>query len=481
MTAIILRNSSGGWEYKTTTDDPLFGPILGSMVEEGMILPDTLVIEGALGEALEREWKYIEELQEWMIWEQKTVSEVVPPNYLDMSSLTLDVRMSSVSRYPYSPPGPVVYRHNISILSNALSLPTGWEAYTAVDEHTPLIDRVVHMRASLEYLRVHKDHAALLYLYMDNQVGYLYRKAEDPVVQQESRRYNYKYEGSLLSPFIRNAWFVQIDKEGNVDRLTLPGMLAKLDWEAVLPILTPYAEVDRDTDVSALLVFARSMTGEIVPDDEIEEDSALLMSRSMNDGISYISPISHDKNDNLDVIYTKLLDNLPEDVDVIRLGLEPILGEKKVKTWMEVPNVRGTTTSSTSRVTLNQFVGWVNAVVLTYQKWYSTAKDARVGQKQLYKAPGKSKNITIDREKFNGIVQFLGNTLGLYAMRRILLSLLYYVSGYAEKKLSKAQQEKVDRAEEFASLLEEYLTEHDGEDENVHTLSLSQVVSNTSV
>ena len=89
MANITLRNMSGGWEYKTTVDDPLFSSILGAMFEEGMELPEVLVMEGALGEVLEREWKYIELLKEWKEREKM---------YTEVSSIAQD----GVLRYTYN-------------------------------------------------------------------------------------------------------------------------------------------------------------------------------------------------------------------------------------------------------------------------------------------------------------------------------------------------------------------------------------------
>ena len=87
-------------------------------------------------------------------------------------------------------------------------------------------------------------------------------------------------------------------------------------------------------------------------------------------------------------------------------------------------------------------------------------------------------------------MQFLGETLGLYAMRRILLSLLYYIDKNADRarklikkenvsEKTKKKHEKdlhaVERAELFAELLEKYIEEHNGEDEGVRTMEMGKL------
>ena len=457
MSAITLRNESGGWEYATTTEDPYFAPILGSMLEWGAELPDTLVIPGALGEALEREWKYISLIDEWMQWENNAVQTMIPADYLMIYSV--DLRRRIVSSYSTLPKR-VLYRHDIRIIANSLNLPTGWEAYVAVDERTPLIDRVAHMQGSLDYLRAHTDHAALLFVYMNEDVLDVYRSVRDPAIADDPKLSKTLYVGSLAAPFFRNAWLTQVDKEHNTRALSIPSMLVRVDWFAAKELVTPYKSED-EYDNPSFLLFALSMTGEEVEEPYMSPENVLRLERTISPGILYENDENIEEDKNLGIVYSKILAQYPDDVDIATMGLEPILGDTKVIAWNPPGSFEDPSSNDISGVTLTHYIGWINAVAITYQAWL-------IDSPEYIHNPGRSKVPVIQKENFPRIVGLLGETVGLYAMRRILLSLLYYINRHPT-----AEQEKIVRANEFAILLEDYLSEHNGEDEDVRTLLLS--------
>jgi hypothetical protein len=519
MSAIILRSTSGKWKYTTKTDDPLFSSIVGAMVEEGMKMPKSLTIPGSLGEELDMNWHYIKEMQDWMSWDTtcnlliedareeakrpKDVSSVdiasllnqvmqgVPLNQAIMQNPALIARMQQVHgpgnvaqipmphnvnpvpsvttiqvpnlevTYPDNPTI-VVWRHEMAVLVNALSLPEGWEAQVAVDERSPLVERVSHMRASMAYLRANPDSAKRIEHLLDPYMKGLYDRSDDPTM-----RSNVERGISLLAPFVRNVWLTAISwgisGATKTPYMSLTYLLQYLDWEVMYEIAKEYKDDER---VQGVLSIAEAVTGKVGP---MKSPYAVHLAKDMKCvgfgngvrmvGISvYISQVSF--------IYSYILSRLPDDVSPSVMGLEPILGIKKVESW-EAPPLEGLVryTSAATTTSVSDIVGAINATVITYLRWYK--------ERTQYVAPSDmtvydaNTGPLIPVNHFKKVVKFLGETLGLYVMRRILLCLLHYIGKNRECNETK-------RADMFCKLLEKHLEGKNGEYDGVLTFAFDK-------
>jgi hypothetical protein len=142
---------------------------------------------------------------------------------------------------------------------------------------------------------------------------------------------------------------------------------------------------------------------------------------------------------NLAKIYAKFLTIVPEDEDVYFMGLDRVLGLPKT-----VVSVRPTGVVNT--ICLAEVVAWVNSAVMHYLEWYF------------------DHSIT-----YGELVMFLSETIGLYAMRRILLSLLHYIQLHKDE-----DNTSMTIAQSLSNALEDYLEHHKGEDETVRTFELGK-------
>jgi hypothetical protein len=487
MSSILLRSESGKWKRETTTDDKLFSPILGAMVEEGIDLGKELVIEGALGEELDEKWWCIELLEEWIMWEAMCldVSSRDVLQHLEELGGQSDwgrVTKNGVRKIEYAdnvitigphanlyvkelrPPQKVLWRQDIAILSNALSLPDGWELHVAVDERTSLIERRHHLQSSLNYLR--KNAASALRRGGGAFTGVNFCVYDEKRVMDDREVVN----GSLFDALGRNCLLIEFDAllKDNRDTSSFPNlttniMVDRMDWH----ILREMTEGNETIEGKAVYSAADYMLG------GTSEGRSWITDVSRRiEGISMDNYYSHPEEcDRMARLYEKLLTILPEDSKY--MGIESILGtDTERQSW------------GTKRV--NEIVGWIHYYALTYLQWLRTydVHAARQTDKRGWE------KLPIARCDFPEIVAFLGKTLGLRSLRRILLSLLYYLVENADKArnprkskkpVSRKTQEKrdkhlqaVERAELFAELIEKYLEEHEGEDEGVKTFKLGE-------
>jgi len=484
MSSILLRSTSGKWQYETTTDDRLFSPILGSMVEAGIELGKELTIEGALGEELDENWHYIEVLREWMDWQDKctNVTDPLAEGVFKTSFILNDelqdenpsketIRERVLVRF-LPPPREVLWRHKMTVLINALNLPVGWELFVAVDERTSLIERRHHFQQGLAYLRkngvigVHQDR---FYTQSGMVLAGMYMRDEKHIMAEgrDNRQICYS---SAIDQLYRNVLLTEMSvrydemlvlEDGEyalfLDVLT---MLDKLDWQ----IASEMSKIQEGEEVGRaqekLDDLSRFMTGE-----SNETDFALIMCVGDDGLYMYNGPCSSKDTPRLSVLYSRFLARLPEDADI---GLQPIFGQN-------AENKR-------DRVPLHRLVDWMNFHTLTYLKG---CKEENLAGMNSTKGRRTLAEIPIPRADFPEIVQLIGKTLGLYALRRMLLSLLHYLSKntktYSKKEVSKATQAKREkqacinrRVEYFCELAEKYLEEHEGEDEGVRTLRIGE-------
>jgi hypothetical protein len=491
--SIVLK--AGRWKYKTTTDDPLFANIVGAMVEDGMKLDDELVIEGVLGEELEKKWECIEVLKDWMSWgsvcnmllsscqyvpeppvitrgimyvpaiPQPSITPLSLANRIQLATNESNVRTSDalairnrLTTLP-TPPSRVLYRHEIQVLANALVLPAGWEAYTAIDEHSSDNEHIYHMKASLEFFRANLESDNYQLSFLEGPVQDLYNRTNDPN----------RTEGSLLAPFIRNLWL-----RAKCDKITMAHLLSYLNWATVLTILEPYREHDR---IAGLVSIAEAMTGNVK--NKSSYGVLLIKNMAIGIGVGKTYNAAHPLYPSLlQSIYERILSHLPDDVEPSVLGLDIIL-DKKVKAWASPPSdplilVRQ---YNSVNISVSNIVGAVNASIITHLRWYKNALQRSLPNNTLYHSISDS--IRVPRHHFPKVVCFLGETVGLYAMRRMLICLLYSISRISniKTKVKKGQDKlnlELERAELFCELLEAYLSEHEGEDEGVITFELGK-------
>ena len=469
MSVITLISESGRWKYKTKTTDPLFAPILGSMVEGGLELPSELIIPGSLGEALDREWKYIAILQQWEEWEQEC-NERAPIVYNTEVGIFSTLQRS----IPNAPPL-VLYR-DVEVLSKALDFPEGWESHTLIDETSPLIDRVNHMKSSLLYLRKNPSSSLIHVRWMVAQSTALASRSRDPIIWYTTKNdygVTVNYYGSLLEPFFRNVYLSQLDNK-DVSKLAFPILLDQLDFEAIITYLIPY----KDSNIfglSTVIHLANTMLGRT--QDPCVDYGLHFNVWEEGIGFGYNTRFNAEEDNSLlSRLYTRLLSHIPLEAHPKKLGLETILTPSKTG----IPKlVKGSDALELDKyVALTDVVAWVNATIVTQ----------KIIDRGSYMYSGDVLDtVVIKRTMFTGVITLLGNTIGLHAMRRMVLSLLYYLEKNKEKAAAPPKARRgvvsqnvqtahsnlklaVERAELFANALEKYLEEHEGEDEEVKEL-----------
>jgi hypothetical protein len=464
MAAIELY-TAGGWTHKTTVDDPLFAPILGSMLEDGMTLPDRLELQGSVGETIERDWYLLRELRKWTKWVGR-VNMANASNYADMREFIIhgskSARIVTLDHVVYQPPKKVLWRHELLVLSNILQLPSGWEIHTAVDSRTPLQERIHHMEAMRSIMLSHPRFSHVLAAYITTPAVILY----NPSYVEDDKKI------SILAPFIRNTWLMirarHIDGDARGVPLTLHTLLLHIDWEAVTAYIDSGAITSPDT--AKIRNLAQSMLGKVVKGDEIEFPEIDLTIRSVDQW--YDQGRSSIEVRRIIALYTNLLTYMNDDVLPVELGLDFIVGVdgKKMKL---TKGIRG-------------LVRKVNYNLLHYIMCSHHTPESR------YKNTGGWKGTIILSSE---IVVILSKTIGLYAMRRILLSLLHFIA-QNESKSKKPSKEGVSqdtikkkakladivgRANIFAAMLETYLEGKDDAYDGVKSFDITSVVNGYTV
>jgi hypothetical protein len=445
MATITLRSSSGKWVYDTTIDDPLFCNILESIREANGDLPAEVTIPGALGEALDTSWDKVTLLSQWMLWEISRVEA-----YLD-SNKTCGV------------PPAIVWRHEVEVLLSALNFPSTAEMFVMVDKQAPLVTRVDQMHHVLHYFRETKVSSCV---HRSPQVGYIIRVLEDD-----------GHIGSLIDPFIVN--IVHQMHSGLIPRsssgecwITIPILLEHLDWEALEAYLSHYKnDLDEKTRLLINTALGRGL------DWTSTQNYTLSIVKSLGVGIG----LRHDEHPmdygRLGRLYSHMLRYIPDDMDPGKMGLDPILG-----TLSDDCTIGG--------VRVDSIVGWVNYGVITYYRWYLDRTQTSDPQSQKCINIEQERDVVrIPSSDFKWIVELLSDTVGIYAIRRILSSLRSYLQRNASHQpvaignlvthITMTQEQRqtlyINRAKSFCNLLEESIKSHNGEDEEFRTLLLGQL------
>jgi hypothetical protein len=446
MERILLQSASGKWKYRTTTDDPVFAPLFDSMKDAGLTLSGTLIIPGALGEELEKNWGYVEVLRVWDVWEKGmdnyTKKDVVPPNRNTSSYGAL------ASMYPI--PDKIVRYKDVEVLSRALALPDGWYSHTIIDETAPLHERIYHMKASFSYLRKYHFGNTLAEWDMDEMGRKIVNDARE--YESEATVDGEPYYASLLAPFVRNVWLNDPNR-----LLPLPYLISRIDFPALYGYLQPYAMIAKEK-LMYVIYLVQSVLGKIdYPVINYGFDIVLYPDMLGFDR----SKKKSDLGDNIVLrdLYTKMLNYMPLDVHPENLGLESIVDKllgpdnRYVRTQQYV-TLRERIEAAQRlmegklhpHIPVSDYVGWVNSNIIASRQGHDTG----------YLAP-----VSIGKKGFPLVITHLSETVGLHAMRRILLSLLHFLN-----------KEENSRVEEFTALLEKYLEEHEGENEDIVILKI---------
>ena len=205
---IELCSKSGKWKHTTTTDDPLFSPLLGGMVEAGLELPRQLVIEGATGEILEQAWEYVLQLQECV---------------------------EAGTR-----PEPYISRRDVEQVSHILELPRGWQMYTILDSTYSLEERIRYSSECRECIgeKIHTPQGMWI-----NDVSLELTRGGMTIGlrvawSSQSMSDMLRDLGLFFLPFYRNVWLQHksADTLTTIDEVDWPvvhACLEKLDWPSI--------------------------------------------------------------------------------------------------------------------------------------------------------------------------------------------------------------------------------------------------------
>jgi hypothetical protein len=440
------------------------------MREEGITLPSELVLPGALGDALDKNWMYIDKLQKWDEWEIE-LQKRFPIVYKSQLGTTVQYVDWVESMKGYVTVEPVHYR-DVEVLSKTLQLPEGWESHTIMDESYPLSERVNHMRASFAYLRK----SPLDNVLMDLEMDITTKNLEDTSREKESvstiiddNKKVTPYHTSLLAPFFRNVWLGRL-RDQRSEKLQFPIFIAKVDILALRSYLEPYVDAAEDDEFTSPglgvlnTMFLCNTIMWTAPDPINSIGFELTI---YNDGIGF------DKNYNashsadskiVSKLYTKLLQFIPLDVSPLDIGLEYIINEKRERIERQYDPLEGLTrferrltsaqirsrgNSTETYILINKTVGWVNSNLISLRLSGVTFD-----------------TIVITKKQFPRVISILASTIGIYAMRRMLISLLHSLENH------KYNKDSLDRVESFSDMLENYLAEHEEDDDGVITLQI---------
>jgi hypothetical protein len=283
-----------------------------------------------------------------------------------------------------------------------------------------------------------------------------------------------------------------VDYENETIRLMLDGSQQEHELQ-----FGSYAPPPNINLIQSFMSYPTTSATENYPDrlTSIYDLSKYMLGQQSDDDTNALIPIHMTVRESLVVddeasmlsLYSHLLRMLPNDIDPVELGLGSILTMHQLGSNIVVgprvdeledgsPDVNYMSWAMDGRINLTRLVWWVNSTVLRYLPWYGCIDSMVKHFKKSKNAPRYMPTMLcpmIDETNLPLIVDLVGKTLGIYAMRRMLLSLLHYI-----------QREEGDafvlvRADVFAILIEKYIEEHDGDDEGSKTLNLRSVLDNS--
>ena len=427
---IELVTESGKWKRVTTTDDELFRPILGAMVEEGMIMPSTLVFTSSVAEILEQDWHFLQLLYTRMVWYGYTTEN-------DMILCdTCYLRAGGECQPPA-----LLWRHQLTRLRQLLDLPWGWEEYVVVDTHTPKEEYVDHMNGVYDLVSCTRSETVVREALTTEAKELLKTTADDPK--------------PLLLPFLYNL-YLQMEHESLCPHIFMSDALTRLDWHIVEKYLAEKNPFFRSKPYN----LSKIMQGRGYMNNH-DNDYIQTLCISSNRLMCLGTPEAH-----LIKLYSLLL---PRMNNYYSLGLEPILGYKKTRALLPSSTCARTNTDiPLTGSGLSKLVGWVNAVILTYPTMSRGRADKKQSKEGVLYTPTCSR-VRLARKDFSTSVELLGKTVGLRAMRTILNALTRVRSDMA---YNKAEVKKNERVGEYISLLHKYLKSHYGENTDVKRFCL---------
>jgi hypothetical protein len=471
----------------------MFHTLIGAMVEEGMDPGKEVVFEGSVGEAFDKGWKYVQLVLEWMKWQNAENVGILAREENEQRRRSGISMLPHVARPPV--PGQVVYLHDLGSLAYNLDLPEGWEAAVAVDfTKSPLQARIGHYKSVMDWIRKRGYQDDISY---DKSVDAMFSTAVDLTVTRSSGNgINLTKPVTYLAPFVH---YTALEEAVGGSRRggDVYAFLMSTDWETVLRAVPDSVDLPSGKfSYSDIKNLAASMLGEGSLSDSVR---GYIVPVQKTLGYGIVSPsywANSSDYERMKEVYRDLIRNYATDVQPSWLGLEPILGISKVDAWGEVKSLGDYSFVKADRMftIIPFFVGYINAIVLTYPTWYLSVimlhtradQDPHSGFKSdLNKQYDSKGTYRIVESDFPKLIKYIHATLGLAVLRRMLLSLLFYIErgGHKIKKAThhaylKIYQEELaralKRANSFAEAAEEYLGKHDGEDEEVKTFELAK-------
>jgi hypothetical protein len=461
--SVLVITESGKWKHLVSLNDPVFKPILGALVEEGMNVPNPFILRGSVAEVIEKEWE-----------EVKRVDECVKEVKKTLQTMSWAMRTTSLVSLLYDR-----FRH----ITNVLDLPLDWHIATVMTDEAPLNERV--------------DHYSHLNLTVPSILG---RKNWDIFCVQDTLAYKFIHADiqsfqckanwkrvfpitdttpSPLAPFLHNLWLQDTKLTMStllqgVDWAAMPSYLEKINYSSYWPRITLsghsiHGGTHRITQLSTLL----SGGGFPIPS---KYDYVIGYSDD-----HFLLPSTLDKS-TAEWLYTRMLSSVTASTSIKLMGLEYILGgmfsyslKHSVMNWMGPKDfgnrieyyhgyVRG--------VGISKFLGWINAHVITYLERIALVRTSGTKSMKTWMT------MHIDTDKFENIVRFIGKTLGIAALRAMIV-VLKPITGRVEQPYHRGEgkYKRSVRAEAFIELADRYIIDNIHQGEGIVSLNFETVAA----
>jgi hypothetical protein len=443
---MIRLYTASGWSHETTVDDPLFSPILGSMREEGITLPESLELTGSVGEVIERDWALVEVVKQWQAWDL-LCQQTDLKKYVIERTLTREVIRSCRNDHPaYRPPDRVLYRREVDELSRILSLPEGWETYTIVDAGDTPIQRLYHMRASLNYTLSHLVQCDTLMVHTQPPSWSLLSGGGPSKYLITGSR-----SDTILDPFARNVWLQLrsgvIDGPRDKDCLTLNTLILHIDWQCVIDLLSTHT-TDKAKWVTSL---AKSLVGKGISSVEWSVPVDIDYLKFYVD----IHEMCKAERKRITWMYEEYLSYMPKKCSIDIMGLLPILS--------------GRISTSRAYNYVRRFVQTIHESIIVHSM--------DLPHTCLYTRMNGSIRSRMVLSISSELCEFLVSTIGLRAIRCIHECLMHHVTSELDAGYKLGLKGPVSsrnlvlmRADELRGALDDCIRLHDGEDEGVRDL-----------
>ena len=466
MATVILRTESGKWEMVALVrDDPVFSQLVPDLPDE-MMEGEVITLSASVAEILEEEWSHYqrlllyiealrnEEKERLIHWYGKKAHEHTITEGAAAQPPSITGIITSSSSVRRRPRVPLVYLHQVARLSLILNMPVNWEFFVGVSYESPQQQRIHHLLAMGRVvprlnLERESDIQAVPFSPYDivANLTSIRRWIVNHTKSPDAETYMAYLWGLTRNGALRSLDEPDRDDMSREERSKLGGERGShgIYWETILwGDIEPALESLRSSKRSPKLPTRIANTANLLSgrgDPTLESDMA---------SECVISDSSMSISDyNVVLLYKTLLLSFPEDIDPVAFGLGPIVSSKPSggDVFKKVETNLGDKV-----MTVSQMVPWIHFNTLLLIPLY------RAKPKNDYKA-GKSipGTMKLTEDLFPVVVELVGETLGLHSLTRMLLSLLHYM-----QRLEGTRKKASPRAEEFARVIEEYLSGREG-------------------